>query len=259
MRQAHVEVDKFAETMALPAVNEDGTIPELPLFNAAATEVASAPDFDLSASAARVAASASAEQVSTGFNVMDTALHEPVSLPQAPLSTGLARKGPARKAARVKPLWLGAGAMAVAGAVVAAMLIGPSSGAGTATKASAGEVARRDAVPGAVERVALAAGAGKTSREAGGANGAEGQPVEPFPSEARFGDVAQHRVTLESAPKASVWIADKQVGETPMVITWPSDGEPPAIVLKANGRADTPVALADDAVGTTVTVALPAL
>lgn len=251
MRGAHVDVDRFAMTMALPVINEDGTFPDFSAFNAAHTEIAAAPV----------------------LNVMETALHEPVALPQAALSTGLAKKGPSKKQKQLNPLWLGAGAMLVAGAAVSVALVSP--GETTATL-SAGQVAsqastsrvEREAPAGAKE-AGLAGGTTKVEKEAQAGQNSQPDEVgkadkpaerpakvesagEPFPSGPVAGDVARLHVTIESTPSARVLVDGEEVGVTPFIVSWPSLGKTPAVTLRASGHKEMALDLDDKQAGQTL-------
>jgi serine/threonine-protein kinase len=252
MRAAHVEVDKFAVTMAVAPINEDGSIPDFHYGNdknVAATDVADSPH----------------------LNFMETALHEPVSLPQVALSTGLAKKNTSRskggRASSLKTLALAAGAMAVAGAAVA-MLVASPSGESPRTAADVASLGRssasseRGSAPVERPEVEVAAKAGRLENRdnaadpvGGGAEkleAAAGGTVDPFPKATLDGDVAKKQVTVESSPAAMVYVDDTAVGETPRVVSWSASDEPPSITLKAQGHQDVMVLLEADQAGKTL-------
>ncbi len=251
MRAAHVEVDKFAVTMAVAPINEDGSIPDYSYGNeknVAATDVADSPH----------------------LNFMETALHEPVSLPQIALSTGLAKKNTSRSKGRgassLKTLGLAAGAMAVAGAAVAMIVASPSA-EGTRTAADVASLGRsaggsEGSAPVARPEVEVAAKAERLEDQdnadnpiGGGADKVEataGGTVDPFPKGALDGDVAKKQVTVESSPAAMVYVDETLVGETPRVVSWSASDEPPSITLKAAGHQDVMVILEADQAGKTL-------
>ena len=250
MRGAHVEVDRFARTMALPAINEDGTFPDIPEFNAAATEIADAPK----------------------LNVMETTLHEPVSMPAASLSTGLAKKNTGKKRSSAKPVWIAASFMAVAGAALAVSLAGPSGSSGSNTDASeasqrprtAGEIAAQRKQPAAavtaagVEQERPAPenpGDRPKDKPSGGlaARPAEIEPgADPFPKAEAVGEAVRNYVTIESTPSAIILVDEVDVGKTPFIVSWPATQPPPAVTLKALGHREMDVHIENGQAGQTL-------
>jgi len=243
-------VDRLARTMAVE-VYQGETIMLEPAVSA--TDVS---DFDPrvheSSPDARISQNDRTKNViSSGHNVVVTALHVPVDIPVGKsISTGLAEKTGVGKAYSKRTYWtlVGGAAAAVAGLIIA-----------LASGSSSNDVPTEPVEPNVATPTPSSEQPLPT--EPAGNVPKPSEPVKPPPSEPAPSEPTPTKpvapptepvpavptqlvsVTIETKPKARVVRNDVEVGMTPLTLTWSVGEEPPAVTLRAPGFEDMMVFL----------------
>jgi len=199
--------------------------------------------------------------ISSGHNVVVTALHVPVDLPVGKsISTGLAEKTGVDKAYSKRTYWTTVGGAAAAvGVLIIALASGPGRSdppipiEGASLPASdppAGAVQRSANVPN-LHAIPAPPIPSRPAPSEPAASLPTPPPSVPTPTPAPAVPMTLVSVTIETKPKARVVRNDVEVGMTPLTLTWSAGEEPPAVTLRAPGYEDMMVFLDPDFDGKT--------